>query len=92
MDVIIVIMPFLAFGLAVYSVATMLAYMRQIGEIRTELKAKVEEFAKITKTACEANTSLAEKLIQMDQRLDNIESWRSIMGINNPVPTTSWKK
>lgn len=92
MDVTLLLVSCVSLGLAIFAVATMLAYVKQIGETRAELKLKVEEFSKITKTACEANTSLADKLIQLDQRLDNMESWRSMMGINNSAPTNSWKK
>jgi uncharacterized protein YwgA len=66
------------------------AYAVQLKDLKAELKGKVETFAEITKMASEANTTLAEKILQVDQKLDNIEAWRSMMGLN--TSPNVWKK
>lgn len=72
------------------SCAFIAAYLYQLKSLRLDLKSKIEEFDEITKKASEANLSMAEKLISVDNRLDNIDSWRAMMnGSNN---SHGWKK
>lgn len=59
-----------------------LAYLLQLKQLRVDMQERITEFSDVTKRASEANVSLGEKLIQVDQRLDNIEAWRSMMSLN----------
>jgi uncharacterized protein YlxW (UPF0749 family) len=68
-----------------------IAHLAQLKKVKEELSVKVVEFDDITKKASEANLSLATKLIDIDQRLDSIESWRGIMGSGVNSTSTGWK-
>lgn len=84
----------LAVGFAGAALGYVVAYRHQLQELRRELNDKVTEFNHVTKLASEANNSMAEKLVSMDQRLDTVETWRSMMSLNisQTPPTSSWKK
>lgn len=80
---------FLAVVFASITAAYSFAYISQLKSLRSELQDKIQEFAKITKAASDANTSIADKLISMDQRIDNIDSWRSMTAASQ---NNGWKK
>lgn len=76
-----------------------MAYLIQLKNLRSDfekkiisldeiLAKKVSDFDGIAKLASEANLSQAKKLIEMQERLDTVDSWRAIM----MGSTTGWKK
>lgn len=51
---------------------------------RLELNYKVKEFDEITRKAAEANNSLAQKLLQIDEKVINLEFWRQSSITSSP--------
>jgi hypothetical protein len=82
---------FIAVFLSAFSAGFICAFFIKIKTLKEELELKVKEFSLVTKTASDANVSLAEKLISIDHRLDNIDSWRSMM-VTNTQYSSGWKK
>lgn len=67
------------------------SYVVQLRQLRTEMQARVVEFAEITRRASEANTSLADKLLTIDAKVDNLDSWRTMVAVTQ-TQHTGWKK
>lgn len=80
-----------AITLASFSAGFLTAYLVQLRGLRADMVAKVENFHEVTKAASAANHSMADKLLQIDARIDSIESWRSIMGATTNQHS-AWKK
>lgn len=49
---------------------------RELRLSRQELKEKVTEFDEIMKKIADANNSHAQKILQMDEKVNNLEFWR----------------
>ncbi len=77
--------------LAGLSTGIMVASVYQLKTLRDIMVEKIDMFDDVTKKACEANQSMAAKLLQVDGRLDSLESLRGIMGAHQPSSST-WKK
>tara|TARA_R110000868_G_scaffold69364_7_gene204359 strand:- start:425 stop:706 length:282 start_codon:yes stop_codon:yes gene_type:complete len=69
-----------------------LAYLVQLRQLRTEMQEKIAEFDRITKAASAANLSQAEKLMQIDAKIDNMDAWRSMMVSTTSQQSSGWKK
>lgn len=84
------ILAFLAVVVSSSLAGFVVAYLFQLRTLRYDLQAKILDFAEVTKQASAANLSLAEKLLHIDARLDNVDSWRSMIG--STINQTGWKK
>lgn len=57
--------------------------LRGVTESKEMLGEKVSEFNDIMMLASKANTSQAEKIVELTTRLENLEGWRSMIGITD---------
>lgn len=57
--------------------------LRGVNESRDLMGEKVNEFDSIMKRASASNNSQAEKIVELTTRLENLEGWRSMVGITD---------
>jgi hypothetical protein len=55
---------------------------------RKTMADKVAEFDEITRKAADANNSMANKLLQIEERVNNVEFWNSQA---QSAPNSGWK-
>lgn len=66
-------MTWLSMVCALTTLGYLIAVMRELSLGRKDLRQSVKEFDEITKKASEANVSMADKILQMDERLASLE-------------------
>lgn len=67
------IVTWLSMACATSAVGYLVAVLRELSLGRKDLKQSVKEFDEVTKKASDANISMADKLLQMDERLASLE-------------------
>ena len=72
---------------AMTTLGYLVAVGRELASARKDLVQRVKDFDEITKAASAANVSMAEKLLQVDDRLGSLE-----FKINAQTLSTGWKK
>ena len=65
----------------------LVAVLKELSRARTDLAERVKEFDEITRKASDANVSMAEKLLNMDERLGSLE-----FKLNAQNLSAGWKK
>lgn len=83
MEVFLSVATTAAIALSTFSVGALFALLRQVDRARRDLTLKVSEFNLVTKLAAESNNSLADKVMELEQKVDNVEAWRSMISTNN---------
>lgn len=80
----------IAMCLSTFTAGILLVWHRQFSSAEAKLLNLVIEFDKVTKVASESNLSLAEKLVHLEIRLDNVDAWRSMTGASQGMQS-GWK-
>ncbi len=71
------IAPIMALIMSSFSAGFILPAYLELRRVRKELEEKVSSFDSITKKASEANLSVADKVLQLEEKISNLEFWRS---------------
>ncbi len=81
------IIVWLSMVCAMTTLGYLVAVGRELAKARQDLTARVKEFDEITRQASVANVSMAEKLLNMDERLGSLE-----FKLNAQNLSAGWKK
>lgn len=79
-----------SFGSCCVMAGLLYSSLHSMRESREALQAQAVHFGDILKKASAANLSQADKLTEMADRIDNLESWRTMMGVAESSKG-SWK-
>lgn len=73
------IFSYLAVIIASSTAGYVYASFSQLRQLKKDLEERVEDFTRIGKIAEAANNSLATKISDMDNKIDNLQQWRSLL-------------
>lgn len=71
-----------SFGACCVLAGLLWSAMKELQISEDLLTEKVNEFDDIMKRASKANNSQAEKIVELTTRVENLEGWRSMVGIS----------
>lgn len=78
-----------SFGGCCFLIGSVLSAKKALTECREQMEEKVAAFEEVLAKASKANVSLGEKLLEVSTRIDNLESWRTMVGISD-VSKKKW--
>lgn len=66
-----------AVALSCFSAGFLFPAYLELKRARQDISAKVKEFEEITREASKANVSLADKILQLEEKISTLEFWKA---------------